>query len=51
MIDFTYLEGRDGEVVVKELAAADSHCNKISLYVFKRPYSWEDVPILNARLN
>jgi hypothetical protein len=48
MIDFTYLEIRDGELVVKELAAADSHCNKISSYVFKRSYSWEDVPIFNA---
>jgi hypothetical protein len=51
VIDFTFLEGRDGELVVKELAAVDSNSNRISLYVFKRPYNWEEVPILNARIN
>jgi adenylate kinase family enzyme len=51
VIDFTYLEGSDAELVFKELAAADYHCNKISSYVFKRPYSWEDVPIFNTRKN
>jgi hypothetical protein len=51
VIDFTYLEGRDGEVVVKELAVADSMNNRVSLYVFKRPYAWEEVPMLNARIN
>jgi hypothetical protein len=51
VIDYTYLEGRDGELVVKELAGADSNCNKNSSYVFKRRYSWEEVPIFNARLN
>jgi hypothetical protein len=45
------LEGRDCDLVVKELAAADSHCNKISWYVFKKPYSWEDVPVFNAQIN
>ena len=40
-IDFTYLDGRDGEIVVKELATVDSNCNQVSSYVFKRPYSWE----------
>ena len=35
VIDFTYLEGRDGDFVVKELAAFDSQTNRISLYVFK----------------
>jgi len=48
VIDFTFLEGRDGELVVKELAVVDSHSNRVSSYVFKRPYSWEDVPALNA---
>jgi hypothetical protein len=28
--DFTYLYGRDGELVVKELAVADSHGNIVS---------------------
>jgi len=28
--DFTFLEGRDGELVVKDLAVVDSHCNRIS---------------------
>ena len=35
--DFTYLEGNDGEFVIKEQAAVDSHSNRVSSYVFKRP--------------
>jgi len=38
VIDFTFLDGRDNEIVVKELAVADSHSNKLSSYAFKRPY-------------
>ena len=30
VIEFTYLEGREGEIVVKELAAVDSHSNRAS---------------------
>jgi hypothetical protein len=30
VIDFTFLEGRDGELVVKELAFIDSHSNRVS---------------------
>jgi hypothetical protein len=37
--------------MVKELAVVDSHSSRVSLYVFKRPYCWEEVPMLNARLN
>lgn len=37
VIDFPYLEWGDGELVVKELAAADSHSYRILSYVFKRP--------------
>jgi len=51
VIDFTFLEGRDGEIVVKELATVDSHSNRASLYVFKSPYSWEEVPSFNAQIN
>jgi hypothetical protein len=51
VIDFTYLEGRDGDTVVKELAAVDSHSNRVSSYVFKRPYGWEEIPMFNARMN
>ena len=29
VIDFTFLEGRDGELVVKELAVVDSHSNRV----------------------
>ena len=50
MSGFIYLEGRDGEFMVKELAAADSHSNKAS-YAFKRTYGWEEVPLLDARIN
>jgi hypothetical protein len=41
VIDFILLEGRDGELVVKEKAVVDSHSNRVSSYVFKRPYRWE----------
>jgi len=51
LIDFTFLEGRDGELVDKELAVFDSHRNRVSSYAFKRPYSWEEVSSLNARIN
>jgi hypothetical protein len=51
VIDFTFLERRDGELVVKELAVVNSHSNKISSYVFKRPYSWEEVSAFKARMN
>jgi len=29
VIDFTFLEGRDNEIVVKDLAVADSHLNMV----------------------
>jgi len=45
------LEGNDGEPVVKELAAVDSHSNRVSYYVFKRPYSWEELSLFNVRTN
>jgi hypothetical protein len=35
VIDFNYLKGRDGEMVVKELAAVDSTCNRVSAYVLR----------------
>ena len=49
--DFTFLDGRDNEIVVKELAVADSHIKRVSLYVFKRPCGWEEVHMFNARMN
>ena len=51
VIYFTYLDGRDGEIVVKDLAAVDSTCNRVSSYIFKRPYTWDEVPVFNARIN
>jgi len=36
---------------VKELAVADFQSNRVSTYVFKKPYSWEEVPGFNARMN
>jgi len=51
VIDFTFLERRHGELVVKELAVVDSHSNRVSSYVFKRPYILEELPDLNARIN
>ena len=37
--------------MVKELAPANSHSNKVSSYVFKRPCGSEEVPLFNARMN
>jgi hypothetical protein len=51
VIDFTYLEGREYDIVVKELAAVDSHSNRVSSYIFKRPHAWEEIPMFNARIN
>jgi hypothetical protein len=51
VIDFTFLERWDGELVVKELEVVDSHSNRVSSYVFKRPCSWEEVPAFKARMN
>jgi hypothetical protein len=34
VVDFSFLDGRDGEIVVKELALADSRYNRISSYLF-----------------
>ena len=51
VIDFTYLEGRDGELLVKELANVDSHRITVSSYIFKKPYGWEEVPVFKARIN
>jgi len=41
VIDFTFLEGRDGELVVKELVVVDSHSNRVSSYVFKETVQLE----------
>jgi len=49
--DFTFMEGRDNGIVDKELAVADSYSNRVSSYVFRRPYGWEEVPMFNARMN
>ena len=51
VIDFRFLEDLDGELVVKELAVVDSRSSRVSSYVFKRTYSWEEVPAPNARIN
>ena len=51
MIDFTDLEGRDGEFVVKQLVIIDSHSNRVSSYVFKRPYGWEEILPFNISMN
>jgi len=51
VIDFTYLEGRDRDIVVKELAAVYFQTNGVASYLFKRPYGWEEVPMFNARIN
>src|SRR5215469_16582323 len=51
VIDFTCLDGRDGDIVVKELAAVDYHRNRVSSYIFKKPYGWEAVSMFSAQMN
>jgi hypothetical protein len=51
VIDFTFLVGRDNEIVVKELAVAHSRSNRMSSYVFKKPYCWDELPMFTAKLN
>jgi len=51
VIHLIFLEVQDGELVAKELAAVHSHSNRVSSYVFKRPYGWEEVRSFNARMN
>ena len=51
VIDFTYLDGRDGEMVVKELPLSTPPATGAYHIVFKRSYSWEEVPMFNARIN
>jgi len=41
VIDFTYLEVRAGDIVVKEFVAVDFHSNRRASYLFKCPYVWE----------
>jgi hypothetical protein len=51
VIDFNYLLGRDGEIVVKELAFVDRQDNRISTYFFKSPYDWEEIPAFTRKMN
>jgi hypothetical protein len=51
VIDFTYLEGKDGELAVKGLATVDSHSNRVPSYGYKRSYSWEELSLFNVRMN
>ena len=51
VIDFTLLEGRDGELVVKELTVVDSRSDRVSSCGFKRSYIWKGVAALNAIIN
>jgi len=50
VIDVTCLEGRDGELVVKDLAVAGFQSSRASAYAFKKLHSWEEVPGYNARI-
>jgi len=45
VIDFTYLEGKDGELVVKELAAVDSHSNRVSCV--QETLSWDELSFIS----
>jgi hypothetical protein len=49
--NFTYLEWRDSDIVTTEMVYVDFLSNRVSSYVFKRPYGWEELPIFNDRMN
>ena len=51
VFEFTNLEGRNGELLVKELSNVDSHRNRVSSCTFKKPCGWEEVPMFNDRIN
>ena len=51
VIDFTYLEGRDVGIVVKDLTAVDFQSNSVASYLFNRPCGYEELPVFNARIN
>jgi hypothetical protein len=51
VIDFTFLDGRDDDIVVKELAAVVFQRHRFSSYIFKKPYDWEAVSMFTAQLN
>jgi hypothetical protein len=51
VIVFTFLNGRDVDILVKELAAVDFHRNRFSSYIFKKPYVWQAVSMFTAQLN
>jgi hypothetical protein len=47
-LDLTYLEGRDGDIVVKEQAVVDFQIIRVTSYVFK---GRTEIPMFNARMN
>ena len=51
MTDLPYLEGRNGEPVVRELAAIDSHITGSHHTSLRDRPSWKEVPMFNARMN
>jgi len=51
VIDFSYLDLRVRDIVIKELAALRFQNNRVSSYEFRRLYGWEEVPLFNAKMN
>jgi hypothetical protein len=51
LIDFKYLYGRDGDLVVKELTVVDPHIDRVSSFKFKSPYALHELPSFVRRLN
>jgi hypothetical protein len=48
--DFTCLDGRDGELVIKKLAAVESHSNRATFYVFMTPTAGRKYQCLSLEL-
>ena len=51
MIDFTYLEEKYGELVVKYFSVFNSCSSRASSCGFKRPYRWENLSFFNVKMN
>jgi len=48
---FTYVEGRDVDIVVKELAPVDFKGNRVSSHAFKKPHGLNEIPMFSAKIN
>jgi hypothetical protein len=51
LVDFKFLHGRDGELVVKKLTVANPRVNLVTTYGFKPPYALKELSKFITNLN